>query len=55
MLFEQGAFHTGGLPFAELKARSHINAAAKAANDAPDFSARIRAGLPSDAGAKPPG
>jgi hypothetical protein len=54
MLFEQGAFRTGGLPFAELKARSHINAAAKAANDAPDFSARIRVGLPSESGVKPP-
>ena len=36
----------GGLPFPELKERAHINAAARAANDAPDFSAQIRAGRP---------
>lgn len=34
------------LPFPELKARSHINERAKAAGDAPDFSKRIREGLP---------
>ncbi len=34
------------LPFEELKRRSHINAAAQAADQAPDFSRRIRAGLP---------
>lgn len=34
------------LPLAELRARSHINAAAQAAGDSADFSARIRAGLP---------
>ena len=33
------------LPFAVLKARSHINARAKAANDDPRFSVRIRDGL----------
>ena len=32
--------------FAELKRLSHINARAHAAGDAPDFSQRIRAGLP---------
>jgi hypothetical protein len=31
---------------ADLKQRSHINASAQAAGDAPDFSQRIRAGLP---------
>jgi hypothetical protein len=31
------------LPFEELKRRAHINAAAKAADQAPDFSRRIRA------------
>jgi hypothetical protein len=36
----------GSLPFAELMRRSHINAAAQAADAAPDFSRRIRAGLP---------
>jgi Domain of unknown function (DUF4105) len=34
------------LPFPELKAHSHINERAKAANDAPDFSKKIREGLP---------
>ena len=34
------------LPFEELKRRSHINAAAKAADQAADFSQRIRIGLP---------
>ena len=34
------------LPFAELKRRTHINAVAQAADQAPDFSQRIRAGLP---------
>jgi hypothetical protein len=34
------------LPFAELERRSHINAVAQAADQAPDFSRRIRAGLP---------
>lgn len=34
------------LPFEELKQRSHINAVAQAADQAPDFSRRIRAGLP---------
>jgi hypothetical protein len=34
------------LPFAELMRRSRINAAAQAADQAPDFSRRIRAGLP---------
>jgi hypothetical protein len=34
------------LPFAELRARSRINDAAQAADNAPDFSERIRASLP---------
>ena len=34
------------LPFEELKRRAHINAVAQAADQAPDFSRRIRAGLP---------
>jgi hypothetical protein len=34
------------LPFADLKRLSHINARAQAVGDAPDFSQRIRAGLP---------
>ena len=38
------------LPFEELKRRSLVNAAAQAADQAPDFSHRIRAGLPGIAG-----
>ena len=38
------------LPFEELQRRSLINAAGKAADQAPDFSRRIRAGLPGIAG-----
>jgi Domain of unknown function (DUF4105) len=34
------------MPFAELRRRSHINDAARAAENAPDFSARIRASVP---------
>ncbi len=46
MLYERRALATGGLPFVELKQRALINEAAKAANDAPDFSRRIREGRP---------
>jgi hypothetical protein len=38
------------LPWEELKRRSLVNAAAQAADQAPDFSQRIRAGLPGTAG-----
>jgi hypothetical protein len=38
------------LPFEELKRRSLVNTAAQAADQAPDFSRRIRAGLPRPAG-----
>ena len=34
------------MPFEELKRRGHINALAQAADQAPDFSRRIRTGLP---------
>ena len=34
------------VPFEELEAKSHINAAALAAGDSPDFSQKIRVGLP---------
>jgi hypothetical protein len=34
------------LPFLELKRRGHVNAVAQAADQDPDFSRRIRAGLP---------
>jgi hypothetical protein len=46
MLYERKAIRTDGLPFDELKRRVHINAAAREANDAPDFSKLIRAGVP---------
>ena len=45
-LYERGRF-ASTLEFAELKRRSHINAAARAADTAPDFSTRIRADRPS--------
>jgi hypothetical protein len=44
-VYEQGKLDTS-LPFEELKKRSRINDAAKAADHAPDFSQQIRAGLP---------
>ena len=47
MMYERHLIVTGGLPFAELKARSLINARAQAGNDAADFSELIRVGLPS--------
>ena len=43
--YELGRLDTS-LPFEELKKRSHINAAAHAADQASDFSQQIRAGLP---------
>ena len=43
--YERGRLDTS-LPFEELKRRSHINAAAHAADQAADFSQQIRAGLP---------
>lgn len=46
----QYVYELGGLddslPFEELRARSHVNPAARAAGDVPDFSVRIREGLP---------
>jgi hypothetical protein len=44
-LYSVGRLDTS-LPFDELRARSFINAAARSADDAPDFSDRIRAGIP---------
>jgi hypothetical protein len=44
-VYEMGRFGRS-LPFAELKRRGHVNAVAQAADQAPDFSRRIRAGLP---------
>lgn len=46
LMYEKHTIATGGLPFAELKEHARINAAAQAANDAPDFSRRIREGRP---------
>ena len=45
MLYNGGNFE-GGLPFPELKESAHINAAARQADDAPDFSRQIRLGRP---------
>ena len=45
LLYERGQINTD-LPFAGLRARSNITERAKAAGDSPDFSARIRQGLP---------
>ena len=45
-MYERHTIATAGLPFAELKKRALINPAAQAANDSPDFSARIREGRP---------
>jgi len=44
LMYNRGRLVTVGLPFPELKEREHINAAAKAANQSPDFSALIRVG-----------
>jgi hypothetical protein len=45
LAYDLGAIDRG-LPFTELKARSYVNARAKAADADPQFSARIREGLP---------
>jgi hypothetical protein len=45
LMYERGTINTS-LPFAELKKRSYINARAQRADKAPDFSRRIREGLP---------
>ena len=45
-MYERHFIVTDGLPFAELKARSLIDARARAADDSPDFSKLIREGLP---------
>lgn len=46
MLYEEGAFHSAGLPFGELKKQSLINAAAREADTSPDFSRLIRSNVP---------
>ena len=49
-LIDSYLYHSGRvdttLPFGELRSRSQINAVAQAADNAPDFSERIRASLP---------
>ena len=45
MVYERGML-AGDLPFDELKRRANINDAARSADQAPDFSRRIRAGRP---------
>ena len=49
MLYERGRIDTR-LPFAELRARSHINARAKTLDQDPGFSRGIREGLPNPRG-----
>ena len=44
-LYEQGKLDTR-VPFAELQRRAHINTLAQAADQAADFSQRIRVALP---------
>ena len=46
MLYDRNQILTAGLPFAELRERARVNAAAKAAVHAPDFSRLIREGRP---------
>jgi hypothetical protein len=45
LLYERGMFSTN-LPLAELKERGHVNARARAAGQAADFSKQIRQGVP---------
>jgi hypothetical protein len=45
LIYQRGTVDTS-LPFVELRRRSAISARARALGDAPDFSARIREGLP---------
>jgi len=49
LLYERGQIDTH-LPFEEVRARSNITERARAAGDSPDFSARIRQGLPTAPG-----
>lgn len=46
LMYERQVIATGGLPFAELKRRALINPAARAANNALDFSLAIREARP---------
>jgi hypothetical protein len=42
LIYNRQRLVTGGLPFPQLKERAHINVAARAADQSPDFSALIR-------------
>jgi hypothetical protein len=42
--YEYGRFISGDMPFPALKQQAHINEAARAADQAGDFSVRIRQG-----------
>jgi hypothetical protein len=44
MMYEQGTLVTGGLSLPALKAQAHINAAARAAGDSPEWSQLVREG-----------
>jgi hypothetical protein len=44
LMYERGGLVTGGLPLPALKAQAHINPAAHAADDSPDFSKLVRVG-----------
>jgi hypothetical protein len=46
MMYDEHQLVTDGLSFAELKARAHINTAARAADKDPEFSKRIRENRP---------
>jgi hypothetical protein len=45
LMYERGTIYTG-MPFAELKERSDVTARAKAADQDPAFSERIREEIP---------
>jgi uncharacterized protein DUF4105 len=53
MMFERGDIATDNLPLAELKEKAHINPAAQAADNSPDFSRRVRIGRPGFSDSKP--
>jgi Domain of unknown function (DUF4105) len=44
LMYRRGRLVTGGLTFPQLKEQAHINSAAHAAGDSPDFSSLIRVG-----------
>ena len=48
MFAEKGAFVVKDVPLAELKEEGHVDARAMAAQDDPDFSKKIREGVPGE-------